>query len=384
MDDVSSLEVSGVIGSVVAGDATADGVGLNASHSAAADREARSEIVNQMVETTERFLDSKRSDKVRHLRVVVANIVAEASLSLERVGSLRAEDDCEHRTTVFLAVRLSGSTATDELEVQRVEDLVADVGGRRVVVRRTARNEVVSEVNFGDLFAFKQRGCRLVDDSHDRSARSKAGNKVRCNFLVLITVAVFPCVAARLSEHVKDGAELLLTVSGETEVFQRDAWRLDNCTADAVLLELLAELDVRTLVGSASAATALDIVGSVLEGLVELRSVERVGASIKSSKVAPCDALNAGTGSSGSGDRAVIHKGGQLVAHAFRESGLLNEIHPRRSVEGTLVDVLTDAVSFFGEDGVDCTDASAKIECGHNIKKLGLKEGLGLVCYISN
>lgn len=371
MDDVGSFVVSRVISSVVAGDAVGDGVGLNACHSTGSNREARGEIVNQMVETTEGLLDAERSDEFRDFGVVVTHVVAEASFGLERVGSLRAEDNCEHRTTVFLAVRFSGSAFTDKLEVQRVEDLVADVGGGGVVVGRTARNEVVGEVNFGDLFAFKQSGCRLVDDRNDWSARSKAGNKVRCNFFVLITVAVFPCVAARLSEHIKDSAKLLLTVSCETEVFQRDAWRLDNCTADAVLLELLAELDVRTLVGSASAATALDIISSVFEGLVEIRSIEGVGTSVKRAQVAPCDALNAGTGSSGSGDRAVIHKGGQLVAHAFREGRLLNEIHPRRSVEGTLVDVLTDAVSFFGEDGVDCTDASAKIECGHNIKSWG-------------
>lgn len=165
-------------------------------------------------------------------------------------------------------------------------------------------------------------------------------------------------------------------MSGEAEVFQRDPWRLDNSAADAVLLELLAELDIRTLVGRTSTASALDIVSSVLEGLVEVRSVERVGTRVECAKITPCDALNAGTGSSGSGDRAVIDQSRQLIAHAFGKGRLLNEIHPRRSVEGTLVDVLTDAVSFFGEDGVDCTDASAEIECRHSIKKLGLKKGL--------
>ena len=165
-------------------------------------------------------------------------------------------------------------------------------------------------------------------------------------------------------------------MSGEAEVFQRDTRRLDNSAADAVLLELLAELDIRTLVAVANTTTALNIVSSVLEGLVEVRSVERVGARVECAEVAPCDALNAGTGSSGSGDRAVIDQSRQLIAHAFGKGRLFDEVHPRRSVEGTLVDVLTDAVSFFGEDGVDCTDASAEIECRHSIKKLGLKRGL--------
>ena len=377
MDDECGFVVGSVVSSVVAGHAAGDGVGLDASHSAGADREARCEIVNQMVETTEGLLDAERRDEFRDFGVVVTHVVAEASFGLQRVGSLRAEDNREDRTTVFLAVRFSGSAFADELEVQRVEDLVADVGGRSVVNVSTTHNEVINEVNFGDLLALKQRcsGGSLIDDGHDRSTGSKAGNKVRCGLLVLVTVTVFPCVTARLSEEVKDSTKLLLTVSGEAEVFQRDAWRLDNSAADAVLLELLAELDVRTLVTVTSTASTLDVIGSVFEGLVEVRSVERVGASVECAQVAPCNTSSVAS-IGGCWDRTVIDQSRQLIAHAFREGRLFDEVHPRRSVEGTLVDVLTDAVSFFGEDGVDCTDASAKIECRHSIKKLGLKKGL--------
>jgi hypothetical protein len=46
-------------------------------------------------------------------------------------------------------------------------------------------------------------------------------------------------------------------------------------------------------------------------------------------------------------------------------------------VEGTLVNVLTDAVSFFGEDSIDSGYAiGCEICCGHNIKKLVVERGL--------
>jgi hypothetical protein len=44
-------------------------------------------------------------------------------------------------------------------------------------------------------------------------------------------------------------------------------------------------------------------------------------------------------------------------------------------VEGTLVDILTDAVSFFGKDGIDGGGSGGtKIECGHNIKSGGCRK----------
>jgi hypothetical protein len=122
----------------------------------------------------------------------------------------------------------------------------------------------------------------------------------------------------------------------------------------------------------------LDIVSSVLEGLVTVRSVEAVRASVDSSEGCPVDALHVGTVCGRRGrDGAVIDKGGQLIAHSIWKGGLLDEVHPRGGVEGTLVNVLTDAVSFFCEDSIDSGYAiGCEICCGHNIKKLVVERGL--------
>jgi hypothetical protein len=46
-------------------------------------------------------------------------------------------------------------------------------------------------------------------------------------------------------------------------------------------------------------------------------------------------------------------------------------------VEGTLVNVLTDAVSFFGKDGIDSGYAIGCEICGgHSIKKLVVEKGV--------
>jgi hypothetical protein len=138
-------------------------------------------------------------------------------VSVWRVRSLRRKDEREHRTTVFTTVGVVASTSTDEAEVDFVQNGVRDVSIDVGSVISTGIN-----VDSGRSGSFEIRSKGRTTNLTDNSVVSDP--------VELITVASLPSVAGDLRHDVHDGAELLLTVCGEAEVFKRDAWRLNYST----------------------------------------------------------------------------------------------------------------------------------------------------------
>ncbi len=91
-----------------------------------------------MIEATEALFDPKRSNQVANSGVVVTHVIAELSLSLKLVRSLRRKDYREDRAPILTALSLGASTSADKLKVDLVHDCVGDVTSkvcRAIVVR---------------------------------------------------------------------------------------------------------------------------------------------------------------------------------------------------------------------------------------------------------
>lgn len=346
VDDERSFVGSGLVGGILASDTTGDRVGHDAGKRGTSKRETRSEVVNQVVETTEGLLDAEGGDEFADLAVVVANVVAEPGLREELVGRFRGTHQTEDRTTVLTTVSVGATTLADHVVVDLVKDRVGDVRSRNGERSGSTRTEVERP---GDRVTFKP--------ALDSGSRSNGTNVAIAHLGEFVTVAVFPRIANRFGHGVHNGTKLFLTVDGKAEVFQRDPRRLDNSTVNRVVLQLLAEPDEGALFTATSATTTLDVVGGILEGLVEVRNTERVRARVERPESGPSDPSGV-TSRVGGRDSPIIDQRGKLVAHPVREGRLLHQIEPRGSVDRPVVDVLVDPVCLFGKNRVDGSQAS--------------------------
>ena len=228
MEHISQLKVSGVIARVRDDDVARQRVWALGSPSGRAvgrdNREARSKIVDQVVEAAEALLDAERSDQFGHASLVPTNVVAEASFSLQNVRRFGRQHEAEHWATVFAAVGSGTGTSANQFVVDTVQDLIGNVCGR------SCKTQVgFSEVRVG-----------LSDRS---GRRSQASNHVATDAVVLGTIAIFPRKAGAFFEQVHDSAELVLAAGCEAEVFDVNAWAFDDTAAERVALEHASKVD---------------------------------------------------------------------------------------------------------------------------------------------
>lgn len=347
VDDERSLVRSGFIRCLRGSDPSRHIVRHDAGKSGTCEREARSEVIDQVVIPTERLLNTKGSDKIADLAIVVADIVAETSLRKELVRRFRGTHQTENRATVLATVGIRTTTLADHVVVDLVKDRVGDVCRRNGKRGRSPSTEVKGS---GDRVTFKP--------VLDRSASGNRANVAVANPSELVTISVFPRIPDSFGHGVHDGTKLFLAVNGESEILQRDAGGFDNRTVNGVVLQLLGEPNIRPFVQRSGAATTLDIFRSVLERLVEIRSEEVIGTGIKGSERRPSNPSRVASRISGR-DSPIIDQRGKLITHPVREGRLLHQIEPRGSVERPIVNVLVDPVCLFGKDRVDGRNASS-------------------------
>ena len=162
-----------------------------------------------------------------------------------------------------------------------------------------------------------------------------------------------------------------MAISRETEVFESDARRLNDGPLERVLLEAFGKVNVRTVICgvtistsstvTCTTTTALDIVGSFFQRLLDAGAVEAVIIGVKGAECGPVNTSGC-TANRSNRKCTVIDEGRELIAHAIGECGLFKEIHPRAGVQRTCVDVLSDTVRLFGENGVQSGYARTKIK----------------------
>ena len=156
-------------------------------------------------------------------------------------------------------------------------------------------------------------------------------------------------------------------MDGITKFLDIDPRGFDDGPLKAVALLNASEVNQVDIAGSVTRTVELAV--SNISNLVELTSGHAVdgrtmggshGAEIctnSSNSVVEVDSFGLERKS------AVVNEGAQLIAHPFREGGLLNKIHPRGGVEGGLVNIGTNASSFSSQHCVNCG-------CGISLKSV--------------
>ena len=137
-------------------------------------------------------------------------------------------------------------------------------------------------------------------------------------------------------------------MGGKPKVFQRDAGRFDDGPTQAVFLEFLGDGKERAVAPTYASSFSQ----RVLQGVAAFsNSVESVSRRLLSSNSGPVSAC--GPTVRDSRDSAVVNQSRELVTKPVREGCLFNKIDPGRSVENTLVDVVSNAVRLFSQDRID-------------------------------
>ena len=188
-----------VVVGVVRNNAKGDGVREDAGSVIGSgwDAEARSEIVDQVVETAETFFNTERGDEIGDTSVVVTNVVADTIFRHQEVRGLGAGYQCVNRATVFTTVGLKAAALTVHTVVDRIKNLVRDVGIRKVIlgIGSVKKVDVTTVLGEGNAFEVDQSACRSrVNLASNLGSRRLTGDKVSCDTLKLVAVAVLPSV----------------------------------------------------------------------------------------------------------------------------------------------------------------------------------------------
>jgi hypothetical protein len=369
VEDEGYLVGGAVVARVVVHDTGRNRIGEHPGGHSASKVVAGGEVINNVVEPTERSLNPKRGDQIANLAAVEANVIAVTRLSHEVVRRLGGENQRIDRAAVLAAIGQKTRTLTVHDIVDLVENRVGDVGVRgdiRVASPRGVEvegNRVAVGVSEGNPFeVVVRRTIRVrVHESEDRGAGRETGDEVTCKAHELVTVAVLDGVTSRLGERLGDRIELLVALSSKEEIFKRKLRRLDFSTLKEVRLQLLGEPNERAgvIVSDGPVAVVVTtegarrLVGRAVERLFTFLSgsTKRAVSTLKDCEVSPFDP-SVGTGGILRGDRPIINKGGELVALVLRESGLRKEVKPRGDVKRVSVDLRPDDVGLLGHDGV--------------------------------
>jgi len=200
-------------------------VGKNANPCGTAPVVARSEVVNHVVETTIRTLNTKRSKKLAWFCVaeVFLNRTVVTDDSIRCFG---AKEDTKLRSSIHHAERIDASAIADHLHTDGIQDSL-----RQVRRRKLSREHLSAQA----VWIETQRG--ILGESSLRDTLVTTGTEV------LVTSAILPRIVSVLSENIEHHTKLLLALECEAKVVDANRRGVQRCVLKIVGPHRLSEWD---------------------------------------------------------------------------------------------------------------------------------------------
>jgi len=321
MEDVGDFKRGNVVGGIDFPAITIGGglldVGINLNPVVVAEHEARKLQINHVIESLERTLDTKRSDKLA--RGGIADVLTEISIIAEEVTArLRAGDQTENGNAVFLTKCIVSCTITDKLNTQNVEEVLSELGGGGG--NCSVGIAVVESVGDG----------RAIDGSRRiNSLGHITGNELTSNTEVLRAAAVIKNSLGQLGKLINSLSNLSLNLERSLQIVQADARGLISLCLELPSAEGLSELEaVRGRIATSN----------IVRGTKTRRGRDVSPAIFKVTR-----------------EHTLNSDFRQSCTHAKGEFSNTNEATPRAVNAVTLVNVNVEAVCFPFKDVIYCT-----------------------------
>jgi len=186
-------------------------VGINLYPVVVAEHEARKLQINHVIVSSERTLDTERSDKLA--RGGIADVLTEISIIAEEVTAcLRTGDQTENRNAIFLTKRIVSCTITDKLNTQNIKEILRELSGWG------------GDCGVGIAVIQSVRDGRAIDGSRRINSLSNiTSNDLASNTEILRAAAVIQNSLSQLGELINSLANLTFNLEGSLQIVQADA-----------------------------------------------------------------------------------------------------------------------------------------------------------------